>query len=169
MLGKKHIADSVSFIIEADCGVLRLRLHPFSLPYTLVHGMDAAACFYRSPPPKNEMWDVSSKCVRGVPLQVVVLCYNRDRFHTPPAPFPPDFNSEQINLCFSSLECWNSLSVSKTEVTQISVHLKALLTVLLSHRQKEKNINTMAGAVQSWWCKQMLWCLRSYVYVQIYW
>lgn len=99
MLGKKHIADSVSFIIEADCGVLRLRLHPFSLPYTLVHGMDAAACFYRSPPPKNQMWDVSFKCVWGVPLQVAVLCYCRDRF------LPPDFNSEQINLCFSSLEC----------------------------------------------------------------
>lgn len=88
-----------------------------------------------------------SVCVYGgVSLQVAVAGF-----------FPPDSNSEQINLYFSSSECWNSSSVNKTEVTVISVHLKTLVRVLLSHSQNEEK------HYHNDWCSSELVMQRSAV------
>lgn len=79
-----------------------------------------------------------------VSLQVAVFCCCRYRF------LFPQILTQNGETCASVPVNAEIHHQSAKLKRQVSVRLRALLTVLLSHSQNEKNINTMTGPIQSW-------------------
>lgn len=152
MLGKKHVADV--FFDLGWLGGAQFKTTSIFLLYTCVHGMDAAARFCRSSLNWQSVVCLFVFSLWGALMNSSFLLLQGRVFFF----FPKNCNTEWINLGLSSSDCWHSSSVSSSEVTQISIRLKALRGVLLSHSQKENS--TVISAIQCWWRKEML-CLRS--------